>query len=135
MTAKLESGTREISTSDFLGDQVARAPRFPSHALVEVKLSKWNPFSRASAVLLDMSVSGFKIQFVGAGEPALGKKLQIYIPLAPFGITVGGVLELSGVVKWVDQANRRVGGMFLGCSDHERLMIERIIASVVSKDD
>jgi hypothetical protein len=134
MAAKSESGTHEMSASDYLGDQIARAPRFPSHALVEVKLSKWNPFSRASAVLLDMSVSGFKIQFVGAGDPAIGKKLQIYLPLAPFGITVGGVLELSGVVKWVDEANRRVGGMFLSCSDHERLMIERIIASVVSKD-
>lgn len=134
MSSKSESGSAEQFKSGYVDEHVARAPRFPSHALVQVKFSKWSPFSRASAVLLDMSVSGFKIQFVGAGDPALGKKIQIYIPLAPFGITIGGGLELCGEIKWVDSANRRVGGMFLNCSDHERLMIERIIASVVSKD-
>lgn len=115
------------------GQFVARAPRFPSHALVDVRLSRWNPFSKASAVLIDMSVTGFKIQFVEKVQVKLGMRIHIGVPLEPFGLTSGGRLNLQGDVKWFDEKMMRAGGMFIDCADHDRLMIERIISSVISK--
>lgn len=112
---------------------VARAPRFPSHALVEVRVSRWNPFSKSSAVLLDMSVTGFKIQFVEKVQMKQNAKITLSIPLEPFGISGNAKLNLNGELKWFDQQMMRAGGMFVQCSDHERLMIERIIASVINK--
>ncbi len=111
----------------------ARAPRFPSHALVEARTSWWNPFAKSSAVLLDMSVTGFKIQFVERVSLKKEDKLQLIIPLEPFGLMGGGRLNLKAQVKWFDEPVMRAGGMFLNCSDQERLMIEGILASVISR--
>lgn len=111
----------------------ARAPRFPSHALIDVRLSKWNPFSRCSAVLLDMSVTGFKMQFVDQADIRPDARFVMVVPLEPFGVLGGGKLSLRAEVRWYDAEVKRAGGVFLNCSDHERLMIERILASVISR--
>lgn len=111
----------------------SRAPRFPSHALIDVRLSKWNPFSKCSAVLLDMSVTGFKIQFVDPVEIKPNTRFAIIVPLEPFGILGGGRLYLRAEMRWYDADIKRAGGVFFNCTDHERLMIERILASVISR--
>lgn len=111
----------------------ARAPRFPSHALVEIKMNRWNPFAKHSAALLDMSVSGYKLQFVERVSLMQGAKFTLIIPLEPFGILGGGKLSVQTEAKWFDPEMLRLGGIFINCSDHERLMIERIIASVISR--
>lgn len=111
----------------------ARAPRFPSHALVDVRLSKWNPFSRVGAVLLDMSVTGFKLQFVDSAAIRPDARIVLVVPLEPFQVLGGGRLSLRAEVRWYDADLKRAGGIFLNCTDHQRLMIERILANVISR--
>jgi hypothetical protein len=113
---------------------VARAPRFPSHALIDVRFSRWNPFSKVSAVLMDMSVSGFKLQFVDHVNTASGAGCQLSIPLEPFGIQVTPRLIVKGEIKWFEPEAMRAGGVFVGARDQDRLLIERVIAAVISKD-
>ena len=113
---------------------VARPPRFPSHALIEVRLSRWNPFARTSAVLIDMSVSGFKIQLVDRAPLKVGSLYYLAVPLEPFGIQVATKLTLRGEVKWVDMDGMRAGGIFVDVGDRDRLLIERVIAAVISRE-
>lgn len=58
---------------------VKRAKRIESHALVDVKMSSWNPLSVASAVLLDLSWQGFKIEFVNPVKVKAGARLSMSI--------------------------------------------------------
>ncbi|MEN9529930.1 MAG: hypothetical protein RI932_1803, partial [Pseudomonadota bacterium] len=52
---KFLSGPDEQGQGSDGGTVVKRAKRIESHALVDVKMSAWNPLSVASAVLLDLS--------------------------------------------------------------------------------
>jgi hypothetical protein len=113
---------------------VARAPRFPSHALIDLRTNRWNPFSKRSAVLLDMSVSGFKIQLVDKAVLKMNSMCYLDVPLEPFGILSGQRLVVRAQVKWFDPEGLRAGGVFVGTSDNERLLIERVIAAVISRE-
>lgn len=110
-----------------------RPPRFPSHALIDVRLSRWNPFARLSAVLIDVSVTGFKLQLVDRSNLKVGATCELSIPLSPFGVQVSENLIVKGEIKWVDQEGMRAGGIFVDVPDHSRLLIERVIAAVIRK--
>lgn len=110
-----------------------RPPRFPSHALIDVRFSRWNPFARVSAVLIDVSVTGFKLQLVDRAKLKVGTACVLSIPLSPFGVQVAENLVVKGEIKWVDQEGMRAGGVFVDVPDHSRLLIERVIAAVISK--
>lgn len=103
-----------------------RAPRFESHALVEVKTG-WLPTSVASAVLLDLSVQGFKIEFVNPVKIKAGEKLTMSIPLAPFQILSPAKLKMKIDVKWFDPRQMRCGGIFINMKDEHRYLLERIL--------
>ena len=66
--------------------QKQRAHRYISHALVEVRRFKLLPFFCDSAVLLDISASGFKLEFTGEVKVSPGNQYWLNIPLSPLGI-------------------------------------------------
>jgi hypothetical protein len=105
-----------------------RDPRFPSHALIDVSTSKWNPFSECSAVLLDLSQGGFKIEFVNPVELKTGVKINMTIRLSPFGILTPELLKLKAEVKWFDKEKLRCGGLFVSPSETDIYVLEKVIA-------
>jgi len=108
----------------------ARPARFTSHALVEVHRFKSIPFFRQSAILLDISLGGFKIEFTGETVSAPGKKYWLTIPLSPLGIYAPTKLVCRAEVRWFDQERYRIGGVFMEISKKEQLIIQQVIASL-----
>lgn len=108
-------------------ETMPRSPRFESHALVEMRLSRWNPFSAVSAVLLDISWQGFKIEFVNAVKLRPGAELVMIIPLAPFHIQAPSSIKMRVVVKWIDARTARAGGVFTAQSEQHRHIIDKIL--------
>lgn len=106
---------------------VKRAKRIESHALVDVKMSFWNPLSVASAVLLDLSWQGFKLEFVNSVKIKPGTNLTMNIPLASFGILAPAKLKLKIQVKWYDARMLRAGGIFEPESHEQDYLIQKII--------
>ncbi len=108
--------------------------RYESHALLEVRTSKWNPFAIESAILIDLSWGGFKIEFVGSLKPIRPESwLRLSIPLAPFGIALPQMLKVEAQTKWFDERSSRCGGVFLHSTEDERLVIGKIIEFVENR--
>jgi hypothetical protein len=106
---------------------VKRAKRIESHALVDIRMSAWNPLSVASAVLLDLSWQGFKLEFVNSVKIKPGTNLIMNIPLASFGILAPAKLKLKIQVKWYDARMLRAGGIFEPESHEQDYLIQKII--------
>jgi hypothetical protein len=104
-----------------------REHRFESHALIEVQLQWWNPFSKHSAVLLDLSASGCKIEFVNPIKLTTQKKVQLHIPLTPFGIDSITVLHAQAEVKWFDVTCLRCGCVFIQLDETKKYAIEQAL--------
>jgi|GEM_PF-4102448 len=104
-----------------------RFPRFQSHALIDVRTHWWNPFKVASAVLLDLSVQGFKVEFVNPVKLRAGQRVFVSIPLSPFHILSPSRLKLSVELKWFDAQSLRAGGVFESLHDVERHIVEKVI--------
>ena len=104
-----------------------RHPRFQSHALIDVRTYWWNPFKVASAVLLDLSVQGFKIEFVNPVKLHAGQRVFVSIPLSPFHILSPARLKLVVELKWFDAQSLRAGGVFDTLRDVERHIVEKVI--------
>jgi hypothetical protein len=106
--AETSGGTSSLSPKRM----VDRSRRLSSHALVDIKTNRWNPFSRHSAVLLDLSSVGFKVEFINTINLAKGTTLFFRLPLAPFKIDTPTNLRLTGTVVWFDARTMRAGGTF-----------------------
>lgn len=105
---------------------IDRAERFISHALVEVKKYKNLPFGTYSAVLLDISLTGFKIEFTGEVDVKPGTVYWLHIPLAPLGINAPTKLDVKCEVKWFDEKRYRIGGIFIGLKKTDAAIIQQI---------
>lgn len=114
--------------------QVDRPPRFESHALVEVRSRFWNPFSRSSAVLLDISWKGFKIEFPTPPKLRPGLSLVLVVPLAPFNVLSPARVKLRIVLKWFDAQAGRAGGIFERLGAEETFVLEKIITRLARGD-
>ncbi len=109
-------------------------PRYESHALVEVRTSRWNPFAIESAVLIDLSWDGFKIEFVNPMKSIPPKtRLRFSIPLAPFEISHPRILKLNADVRWFDPRNFRCGGVFHHGDSDETFLLSKVIDYVARK--
>ena len=111
-----------------------RPLRFESHALVDIKTSAWNPFAVVSAVMLDLSVKGFKIEFVSPLKLLPGDFFTMGIPLAPFHILSPKRLKLKIQIKWFDARTLRCGGVFVEPSSHEIFFLEQIVSKIVPEE-
>lgn len=107
-----------------------RQERFVSHALVEVRSYRYLPFGTHSAVLLDISLSGFKLEFTGEVAAAPGKQYWLVIPLAPLGIFAPKRLMCKVECRWFDEKRYRIGGVFMSLSKTDQLLVEQTIESL-----
>ena len=110
-----------------------RARRYVSHALVEVRRIKWLPLFCQSAVLLDISTSGFKLEFTGEVRATPGLQYWIHIPLSPLGIPAPSRLICHCEVRWFDDHRYRIGGTFLNLSKTDMMLIEQIVSSLKTR--
>ena len=111
-----------------------RPERVISHALVELKRHKWWPLGIKSAVLLDISKAGFKIEFTSQVKVRSDETLYMDIPLSPFGISAPRSILVQVSVKWFDPDSMRVGGVFLNIDDKTLMFLEKIIDKVKEQD-
>jgi hypothetical protein len=113
-----------------------RHPRYDSHALVEIRTSKWNVLGIKSAVLIDISWEGFKFEYVSPCKNlSTGTELFMDIPLAPFGITRPKKLRIALVVKWFDPRMSRAGGIFKALRKSDQEHLDKIIRFVAEHSE
>lgn len=125
-----EQGAQQAVSRNQESDVINRKPRYVSHALVDVKTSFWNPFDISSAALLDLSVDGFKLEFVNKVNIKPGKRITMFIPLQPFNIASPSKLKLRMVIKWFDSRRLRAGGMFENMSDEQLFLLNRVLETI-----
>lgn len=123
----LKSASEDGQSGGDATQPTKRAKRIESHALVDVKTSVWNPLSVSSAVLLDLSWQGFKIEFVNPVKIKPGSRLTMTVPLSSFGILAPAKLKLKIQVKWYDPRMLRAGGIFEPESHEQDYLIQKII--------
>lgn len=104
-----------------------RPKRVISHALVEIRKSRWWPFGVRSAILLDVSEGGFKIEFTANTSGMVGEKLLMEIPLAPFGIIAPNSILVVVQILWFDESKMRCGGIFINTTPTTVLFIQKIM--------
>jgi hypothetical protein len=108
----------------------SRAERVISHALVEMRRYRWLPFGIKSAVLLDLSSSGFKAEFTGNMRCKPGDRFFMQIPLLPFGIKAPTSISCPVSIKWFDPKKMRVGGIFDSVTNTNQVYLNQIIEKV-----
>lgn len=107
-----------------------RAERFTSHALVEIRKFRSLPFSVKSAVLLDVSIGGFKAEFTGENRVVQGQQFWLNIPLTPLGIYSPGRIIIRAEVKWFDDKKFRIGGVFINMPEKDKIILGQVIDSL-----
>lgn len=108
-------------------EKIKRDSRYLSHALLEVRRFRYLPFGIQSAVLLDISAGGFKIEYTGEFRAKPGSQFWLSIPLAPLGIYAPTRLMCQGECRWFDEKRFRVGGVFTNLTRADHLIIDQII--------
>jgi hypothetical protein len=108
----------------------SRAARYASHTLVEVRHFKYLPFGIHSAVLLDISLGGFKFEFTSEKLAKPGQQFWISVPLAPLGIYAPRRLFLRGECRWFDPKSHRIGGVFMDISKTDQLILEQVVETL-----
>jgi hypothetical protein len=109
---------------------VARAARYPSHALIEVRRFRRLPIFSHSGVLLDISQAGFKIEFVGEQIASVGDRFWLRVPLKPLGIIGREALLCRIEVRWFDAERYRIGGVFINLERIQEHIIQQVIESI-----
>jgi len=108
-------------------DKSNRPARITSHALVEVRRFRRLSLFAQSAVLLDISLAGFKLEFTGEASVKTGQQYWLVIPLRPLGIYSPEKLTIKAECRWFDSHRFRIGGVFMTLSKTERLIVEQIL--------
>lgn len=115
------------------GPLLQRPRRFTSHALVEIRKFKKLPFFCRSAVLLDLSLGGFKLEFTGEHRVSIGDQFWLFMPLEPLGIYSPKSFQSRVEVRWFDQNRFRIGGVFMKMSRYDQQLIEQIVHTLREK--
>jgi len=111
-----------------------RPARVTSHALVEVRRFKKLSLFAQSAVLLDISLAGFKLEFTGETAVKRGQQYWLVIPLRPLGIYSPEKLTVKAECRWFDAHRFRIGGVFMSLNKSERLIVEQILNALKGKN-
>lgn len=113
----------------------ARAKRHLSHALVELQRFRWWPFTTQSAILLDISMGGFKAEVTGRVSALAGQRMWFKVPLSPWGIFSPKRLVVGAEIRWVDPQRSRLGGTFNEMREDERRVLEQLIGVLTSRGE
>lgn len=111
-------------------NSITRPDRFASHTLIEIRKYKLLPFFVRSAVLLDISLGGFKAEFTGENISKAGDIFWISIPLTPLGIFAPNRLLLYAQCRWFDQEKFRLGGVFVELKKSDKIILEQVIETI-----
>ena len=132
---RVYKGGRGLATQSDPQDESVkpRAQRYISHALVEVRRFRYLPFFCHSAVLLDISTGGFKLEFTGEIEVAPGNQYWLHVPLTPLGIPHPKKIMCLSECRWFDRSRFRIGGTFINLSNQDRQIIDQIVSSLKSR--
>jgi c-di-GMP-binding flagellar brake protein YcgR len=104
-----------------------RSERFFSHAIVEVRPSRWLPWGIRSGILLDVSEGGCKFEFASRHEIETGKKFWLTIPLSSLGISDPWTFSCEVECRWFDPAKYRAGVIFLNLSAQDQSLISQVV--------
>ena len=107
-----------------------RPERYVSHALVEVRRFKHLPLFVHSAILLDISIAGFKLEFTAEIKVNRGEIYWLHVPLTPLGIFAPKRIICQSEVRWFEEKNYRMGGVFINLSKTDRLIIDQAIETL-----
>jgi hypothetical protein len=107
-----------------------RPNRFISHTLIEIRKYKILPFYVHSAVLLDISLGGFKAEFTAENITKMGDIFWLSIPLSPLGIYAPGRLLLHAQCRWFDPTKFRLGGVFIELKKSDKIILEQVIETI-----
>jgi hypothetical protein len=108
----------------------SREERVTSHTLAELKKYRWLPFFTHSAVLLDISRSGFKLELTGEAHVEPNTIFWLNIPLTPMGIMIPKQVTLKVQCKWFDNKRYRMGGVFANPDQLDQKIMDEIIHSI-----
>lgn len=112
-----------------------RPTRVVSYFLVNIKKYRYLPFfSSCSAVLLDISFSGLKLNIEGNYKLVAGQQFWLSIPLAPVGISSPSKLVLRCECKWYDASKMRAGCVFVNPTQKEEQLIDNIITNLLQSN-
>ena len=114
-------------------DQQERPTRYLSHALVELRMFRHVPFFCSSAVILDISTGGFKLEFTGEDLATPGRRYWLRIPLSPLGISSPSFFTCLCECRWFDPKRFRMGGSFVSLSGQDEKLLEQIVSSVQAR--
>ncbi|MBF0440522.1 MAG: PilZ domain-containing protein [Oligoflexales bacterium] len=115
-------------------EQTREKERYFSHSLVEIRRFKYIPFFCHSAVLLDMSLGGFKIEFTGETVCRPGDQYWLIIHLPPLGIYAPKRIICRVECRWFDDTRYRMGGTFISLNKLEGMILEQVIESLKNKE-
>jgi hypothetical protein len=119
-----------VSSAQKNDPQTNRPDRFVSHSLIEIRRFKILPFSIQSAVLLDISLGGFKAEFTAENYTKMGEIFWLSIPLSPLGIYAPNRLLLHSQCRWFDSTKFRLGGVFIELKKSDRIILEQVIETI-----
>ncbi len=111
----------------YIKNKIKRERRYFSHASADVKTSSWNPFSRSSAVLLDISQHGFKIELKGSKTLKAAQAFWLRIKLSSFDINTPKFLEAYVTTVWFDKVSNTGGGVFSDLTKEKEDIIDRVL--------
>ena len=116
-------------------EEIPRQTRYLSHAIVELRKFKYLPVFIKSAILLDISLGGFKIEFTAdlSITPGLGYWLEM--PLSPLGIYAPKKLICKCECRWFDPSQMRMGGVFTQEDRSTQILLEQIVETLKERDD
>ena len=102
----------------------------PEPAGSELRRFRHLPIGVHSAVLLDISLGGFKIEFTGDAVIKPGASFWLSIPLTPLGIYAPVRLMCKGECRWFDGKRYRLGGVFTELSKTERHIVDQVVETL-----
>ena len=131
-------GPKKVSTVETQNEngkeRIREKERYFSHSLVELRKFKHLPFFCYSAVLLDMSLGGFKVEFTTEKISRPGDQFWLVIHLPPLGIYVPKKITCKIECRWFDDNRFRMGGTFISLNKLETMIIEQVIETLRRKD-
>ena len=107
-----------------------RAERYQSHALVELRKYRIFSWLYKSAVLLDLSTGGFKLEFTVPAAVRPGEKRWLTIPLRPLGVMGPPAVTLLTQIKWFDGGRGRAGGVFGRLTPVEQMLLAQVVENL-----